>query len=169
MISRIADFINRYPPLAGGDGQKMTEKDTATLLEEWAVNGQFLNKDLQKVAKELRNLTAEVARLTAELASVHAEYTCARKLLMERANDIVQLEAAMDEGAERWTKEVASARAVALKEAEAIARQWLPYAGETMTIRPPSYVEIADVIAALAKEPAPDLTSPSQSAIIQGE
>ncbi len=169
MTSRIADFINRYPPLAF---TSHPAKDTATLLEEWAVNGQFLNKDLQKVAKELRNLTAEVARLTAELASVHAEYTCARKLLMERANDIVQLEAAMDEGAERWTKEVASARADALKEAAEKCRDIGFEVNRVLNLRPmlsnPAF-RCADAIAALAKEPAPDLTSPSQSAIIQGE
>lgn len=63
--------------------------------------------------------------------------------------------------------EVARARAAALKEAEAFARKCSdnpnrPY-GRAMAR------EIADAIAALAKEPTSDLTSPSQSAIIQGE
>ena len=63
--------------------------------------------------------------------------------------------------------EVARARAEALKEAEAKVRRMMN--DDVTAAEWRKLLSAADAIAALAKEPTSDLTSPSQSAIIQGE
>ncbi len=119
MTSRIAEIINRYPPLA---------------------------------------FTSHPA-LIAELEAYHAGLVGALEEAHSALGPTVRIH-------------TAAARADALKEAEAIVRavaiQTDPSGWYSNGFTDARNI-CADAIAALAKEPALDLTSPSQSAIIQGE